>query len=39
MQEIMELKKSVGRYIVHLDSDDYMRIESLIFVKKLFLST
>ena len=31
------IKKSVGRYIVHLDSDDYMH-ESLIFVEELFLS-
>ena len=31
------IKKSIGRYIVHLDSDDYMH-ESLIFVEELFLS-
>ncbi len=31
------IKKSTGRFIVHLDSDDYMH-ESLIFVEELFLS-
>ena len=29
------IKKSIGRYIVHLDSDDYMH-ESLILLKNFF---